>query len=205
MQIAPSVLSIMLLSAVSLFLPYFHLVSYMELFSEKIFIEHKMYNVLMTKEMHNSYNQFLFHRFLSALHVSNKSSRSSSGALHNVLYYTVQSVQLCLLHDCTDCIKYINVGSSSDVIIIVLFDGQNISFDAILVMYINRTNIPPTMIMNRMYENQKVLYIIPLIKHTIVWISSIIPIARECFICVNVSIVIILVDVSVFYVRRYFM
>ena len=39
--------------------------------------------------MHNSYNQFLFHGFLSALHVSNESSRSSSGAQHNVLYYTV--------------------------------------------------------------------------------------------------------------------
>ena len=45
--------------------------------------------VLMTNEMHNSYNQFLFHSFLSALHVSNESSSSSSGARHNVLYYTV--------------------------------------------------------------------------------------------------------------------
>ena len=43
----------------------------------------------MTNEMHNYYNQFLFHSFLSALHVSNESSRSSSGARHNILYYTV--------------------------------------------------------------------------------------------------------------------
>ena len=49
--------------------------------------------VLMTNEMHNSYNQFLFHSFLSAIHVSNESSRSSSGAWHNILYYTAQSVQ----------------------------------------------------------------------------------------------------------------
>ena len=28
----------------------------------------------MTNEMHNSYNQFLFHSFLSAVHVSNESS-----------------------------------------------------------------------------------------------------------------------------------
>ena len=28
-------------------------------------------------------------QFLSALHVSNESSRSSSGARHNILYYTV--------------------------------------------------------------------------------------------------------------------
>ena len=31
----------------------------------------------------------LFHRFLSALHVSKESSRSSSGARHNILYHTV--------------------------------------------------------------------------------------------------------------------
>ena len=47
------------------------------------------HNVSMTNEMHNSYNQFLFHRFLSALHASNESSRSSSGARHNILYYAV--------------------------------------------------------------------------------------------------------------------
>ena len=42
----------------------------------------------MTNEMHNSYNQFLFHSFLSALHVSVESSRSLSGAWRNILYYT---------------------------------------------------------------------------------------------------------------------
>ena len=31
----------------------------------------------------------LFHSFLSALHVSNECSRSSSGARQNILYYTV--------------------------------------------------------------------------------------------------------------------
>jgi len=30
----------------------------------------------------------------------------------------------------------------------VFFDGENISFDASLVIYINSTNIPPIMIMN---------------------------------------------------------
>jgi hypothetical protein len=55
-------------------------------------------------------------------------------------------------------------------------------------MYINSTSIPPNMIMNRMYENQKLLYIVPLIKHTIiVCISSISPMVMGCFICVNVS------------------
>ena len=35
----------------------------------------------------------------------------------------------------------------------ILFNGENISFDASLV--INSTNIPPFMIINRIYENQK--------------------------------------------------
>ena len=34
-------------------------------------------------------------KFMSALHVSNETSRSSSGEQHNALYYTVQSVQSC--------------------------------------------------------------------------------------------------------------
>jgi hypothetical protein len=37
------------------------------------------------------------------------------------------------------------------------FDGENISFDASLVIYINGTNIPPIMIINRIYENQGAL------------------------------------------------
>jgi len=36
----------------------------------------------------------------------------------------------------------------------ILFDGENISFDACLVIYINSTNIPPIMIINRIYETQ---------------------------------------------------
>jgi hypothetical protein len=36
----------------------------------------------------------------------------------------------------------------------ILFDGENISFDASLVIYVNSTNIPPSMIINRIYETQ---------------------------------------------------
>jgi hypothetical protein len=36
----------------------------------------------------------------------------------------------------------------------ILFDGENISFDASLVVYIYSTNIPPIMIINRIYEHQ---------------------------------------------------
>jgi len=41
----------------------------------------------------------------------------------------------------------------------ILFDGQNISFDASLVIlvYINSTNILPFMIINRIYETQNLL------------------------------------------------
>ena len=39
----------------------------------------------------------------------------------------------------------------------ILFDGENISFDASLVIYINSTNIPPIMIINKIYEHQNLL------------------------------------------------
>ena len=38
----------------------------------------------------------------------------------------------------------------------ILFDGENISFDASLVICIY-TNIPPIMIINRIYETQNLL------------------------------------------------
>jgi hypothetical protein len=39
----------------------------------------------------------------------------------------------------------------------IFFDGENTSFVASLVIYINSTNIPPIMIVNRIYENQNLL------------------------------------------------
>jgi hypothetical protein len=39
----------------------------------------------------------------------------------------------------------------------ILFDGEYISFDASLVTYINSTNIPTIMIINRIYERQNLL------------------------------------------------
>jgi len=39
----------------------------------------------------------------------------------------------------------------------ILFDSENISFDGSLVIYINSTNIPLIMIINRIYENQNLL------------------------------------------------
>jgi len=39
----------------------------------------------------------------------------------------------------------------------ILFDGENISFDASLVVCINSINIPPIMIINMIYEHQNLL------------------------------------------------
>jgi len=57
-------------------------------------------------------------------------------------------------------------------------------------------SIPPIMIINRIYENQNLLYIVPLTRRTIVvCISSISPMVIGCFICVNISLVIVLIQV----------
>ena len=56
---------------------------------------------------------------------------------------------------------------------------------------------PPVIIMNRIYENQNLLYIVPLIRHTIVvCIASVSPIAIGCSICVNINLVMVLIDIS---------
>jgi hypothetical protein len=39
----------------------------------------------------------------------------------------------------------------------ILFDGENISFDASLVIYINSANIPPIVIIKRIYEHKNFL------------------------------------------------
>ena len=97
-------------------------------------------------------------------------------------------------------IIYSRPDNNISVVNIILFDGENISFEAKLVMYINNTSIPPIIIVNKMYENQNLLYIVPLIRHTIVvCISPIMsPIARGCFICVNINPVNVLSDISNF-------
>ena len=58
-------------------------------------------------------------------------------------------------------IVYSKMGSNINVITIISFDGEDISFEARLVIYIYiySTSIPPIMIMNRIYENKNLLYI----------------------------------------------
>jgi len=64
---------------------------------------------------------------------------------------------------------------------IIFLEFENISFDANLVMYINSTIILPIINMNRLYENQNLLYIVPLMRHTIVgFLNSINPMTIKC-------------------------
>jgi len=49
------------------------------------------------------------------------------------------------------------INPQPDLLPDVFFDGENISFDASPVIYINSTNIPPIMIINRIYETQNLL------------------------------------------------
>ena len=85
-------------------------------------------NVLMTNEMHISYNQFLFHSFLSPLHVSNESSRSSSGARHNILCYAVWYNRYNRAGD-SDCFKAARLACT--IVLIVLC---NTLYYAVLLM-----------------------------------------------------------------------
>ena len=39
----------------------------------------------------------------------------------------------------------------------ILFDGENILFDASLVIHINSTNVPAIIVINRIYKNQNLL------------------------------------------------
>lgn len=65
----------------------------------------------------------------------------------------------------------------------------NFSFDAILVMYINRINIPPTIIRNRMYENHEFWFMpVVMVLIIIVCIRRTIPIERGCFINMNIIV-----------------
>ena len=66
-----------------------------------------------------------------------KSNGNSPGADNVVLLTECRSADKSLARPTSRCI---------------LFDGENITFDASLVIYINSTNIPPIMIINRIYE-----------------------------------------------------
>jgi len=63
---------------------------------------------------------------------------------------------------------YDSTGSRIDVVSIILWGSENISLDTNLVMYINNTNIPPIIIINRIYMGIKILMYCSSDKHTTV-------------------------------------
>ena len=53
----------------------------------------------------------------------------------------------------------------------------------------NNTNIPPTKIKNKIYENQNLLVINPVIQQIVtVWINNIIPILNGWLICIKINL-----------------
>jgi hypothetical protein len=68
--------------------------------------------------------------------------------------FIVLNILFSLLSIFVQLFRIIIPGIIGGAIIIIFVDKENISFDARLVTYINRTNIPPTNTMNRIYWNQ---------------------------------------------------
>jgi NADH-ubiquinone oxidoreductase chain 4L len=107
------------------------------------------------------------------------------------------------------CIFIINIfnvsivsGINTDIIIALLLI-LNFSFDAILVIYMNRINIPPTIIKNRMYENHIFWFMFPvIIEIMIVCINRINPIDRGWFIIKNVIVKYKFTDMIVVIISR---
>jgi hypothetical protein len=73
--------------------------------------------------------------------------------------YSLVSKYIYEVLDSDGCYYYRDAGKSlaRPTSRCILFDGENISFDASLVTYINSTNIPPIMTVNRIYEHQNLL------------------------------------------------
>jgi hypothetical protein len=94
--------------------------------------------------------------------------RSTTGETKRLVRFSLNLAWQYLKEHCLRCVRFLKVCS---VIVMlyrgadkslarpnsrcILFDGENISFDASL--YIYSTNIPPIMIINRMYETQDLL------------------------------------------------
>ena len=66
-------------------------------------------------------------------------------------------MQNCLIYHILDIYRDADKSLAQPTSRCILFDGENISFDASLVIYINSTNISPIMIINRIYETQNLV------------------------------------------------
>ena len=73
----------------------------------------------------------------------------------NFLRYSARQIQICV----SSVQAYRGAGKSlaRPTSRCILVDGEKISFNSILVLYINSSNFPPITIINRIYENQNLL------------------------------------------------
>ena len=88
---------------------------------------------------------------------------TSSGLHNSIRYFWETGKQFCILtvEDLRPWKNDLHRGADKSLAPptsrCILFDGENISFEVSLVIYINSTNILPIMIINRIYENQNLL------------------------------------------------
>jgi len=83
-----------------------------------------------SKTQHSAYTIYLRYRFLT------------TPTAKRQYFHTYRNADKSLARPTSQCI---------------LFNGENISFDASLALYTNSTNIPPIAIINRIYETQNLL------------------------------------------------
>jgi hypothetical protein len=72
-------------------------------------------------------------------------------------YIDIKKMQEYFKHSCSFLYRGADKSLARLTSRCILFDGENTSFDASLVIYINSTNVPPIMIINRIYEHQNLL------------------------------------------------
>ena len=95
----------------------------------------------------------LFNIFAAAVHIGSRSSVRSLSIRHAVVTGTHLSWRNTSSFPRTFCCVYRGADKSlaRPTSRCVLFDGENISFEASLFIYINSNNILPNMIINRIY------------------------------------------------------
>jgi hypothetical protein len=75
--------------------------------------------------------------------------------LLNINNFTIYSLLSCPVYTLfTLCYRGADKSLTRPTSRCILFDDENISFDASFVIYINSNNIPPIMIINRIHEHQ---------------------------------------------------
>lgn len=78
-------------------------------------------------------------------------------------------------------LKETEVNKTITIRVVILTENEKDSLEAREATYINKTNIAPKKIKNRIYENQKEFNESPEVTQTIVvWSNNINPIARGC-------------------------